>query len=334
MRTPIRPCSSPPILGTVAPWPSRRCGGHPGRGRAQGRRGFTASRCSQAYAPARSTAGSVWLLTVMNPGGTSNEAFQVNTLAVDQETGEPVQNRNRHRSPGAATTGAAPRPWTTRPGPAARHERLAAMALTPPAATLRGRLAFASLGREAQHRVFPRPKLLRTPARPPITPAWLRSWHCFGRMPIGAELSGHGGPDHGVAHSPDGRQVISAGFDYAVILWDLESQTQLRGFYEHEGAGQRGDLPAARRASRSRPATTAGRLWDVGSGDLLHTFEGHQGKVAAVAVSPDGGLAPGFSRRLQRCGSGTSTPGARRRSSTATKTTSTPSPSTPDGSQA
>ena len=32
----------------------------------------------------------VWLITVMNPGGDSNAAFQVNTLAVDQETGELV----------------------------------------------------------------------------------------------------------------------------------------------------------------------------------------------------------------------------------------------------
>lgn len=32
----------------------------------------------------------VWLVTVMNPAGDSNAAFQVNTLAVDQETGELV----------------------------------------------------------------------------------------------------------------------------------------------------------------------------------------------------------------------------------------------------
>ncbi len=32
----------------------------------------------------------VWLVTVMNPDSDSNAAFQVNTLAVDQETGELV----------------------------------------------------------------------------------------------------------------------------------------------------------------------------------------------------------------------------------------------------
>lgn len=34
----------------------------------------------------------VWLVTVMKPGGNSNDAFQVTTLAVDQETGDLVPN--------------------------------------------------------------------------------------------------------------------------------------------------------------------------------------------------------------------------------------------------
>ena len=41
----------------------------------------------------------VWLVTVMNPGGDSNAAFQVNTLAVDKETGELVPSF-RHRTSG------------------------------------------------------------------------------------------------------------------------------------------------------------------------------------------------------------------------------------------
>ncbi len=48
----------------------------------------------------------VWFLTVMNPGGTFNGAFQVNTLAVDQETGELVP-AFRHRASGYDLPGAA-----------------------------------------------------------------------------------------------------------------------------------------------------------------------------------------------------------------------------------
>ncbi len=48
----------------------------------------------------------VWLLTVMNRGGDFNTAFQVNTLAVDQETGKLVP-AFRH-GPSGVATGAGP----------------------------------------------------------------------------------------------------------------------------------------------------------------------------------------------------------------------------------
>jgi len=46
----------------------------------------------------------VWLLTVMNRGGDFNAAFQVNTLAVDQETGKLVP-AFRHGPSGYAPSG-------------------------------------------------------------------------------------------------------------------------------------------------------------------------------------------------------------------------------------
>ncbi len=49
----------------------------------------------------------VWLITVMNRGGDFNTAFQVNTLAVDQGTGELVPTF-RHRSSGYDLPAAAP----------------------------------------------------------------------------------------------------------------------------------------------------------------------------------------------------------------------------------
>ena len=50
----------------------------------------------------------VWLVTVMNPGSDSNAAFQVNTLAVDQETGELV-SAFRHGTSGYELAGDGPR---------------------------------------------------------------------------------------------------------------------------------------------------------------------------------------------------------------------------------
>jgi len=47
----------------------------------------------------------VWLVTVMQRGGTRNDAFQVTTLAVDRESGELVP-AFRHRSSGYDLPGA------------------------------------------------------------------------------------------------------------------------------------------------------------------------------------------------------------------------------------
>ncbi len=47
----------------------------------------------------------VWFLTVMTPGGTTNDAFQVNTLAVDRETGDLVP-AFRHKPSGYELPGA------------------------------------------------------------------------------------------------------------------------------------------------------------------------------------------------------------------------------------
>ncbi len=45
----------------------------------------------------------VWLVTVMEPGGNTNNAFQVTTLAVDQESGELVPSF-RHGANGFSTS--------------------------------------------------------------------------------------------------------------------------------------------------------------------------------------------------------------------------------------
>ncbi len=54
--------------------------------------------------------------------------------------------------------------------------------------------------------------------------------------PAAAELLGHGGAVRGVDVSPDGRRVVTASFDYTVILWDLERQTKLKSLDALEGA--------------------------------------------------------------------------------------------------
>lgn len=92
-------------------------------------------------------------------------------------------------------------------------------------------------------------------------------------------LKGHGGPVMGIAVSPDG-QVATASFDNSVGLWSDRSPTWLEG---HDAAvtaiafGPGGEL-----VTGSDDFTV--RLW----GEAPVILGRHLGKVASVAVSPDG----------------------------------------------
>lgn len=71
--------------------------------------------------PGQADGTPVWLVTVMIPGGNSNAAFQVNTLAVNRQTGELVPSyRQGVHGPvepgGAVSTQAERRPSAMRSG--------------------------------------------------------------------------------------------------------------------------------------------------------------------------------------------------------------------------
>lgn len=110
-------------------------------------------------------------------------------------------------------------------------------------------------------------------------------------MEAKAELVGHGGPVRDIAISPDGGGVLSAGFDYRVILWDTKQELARRVFFGHDAA-----VNAVAFAPDGRHAVSAGAdgkviLWKVAGRDPVRVFQGHVGKVASVAVSLDGRLA-------------------------------------------
>ena len=117
--------------------------------------------------------------------------------------------------------------------------------------------------------------------------------------PAIAELAGHGGFVKGVAVSPDGRLAASASFDYRLILWDIDSQSELRTFDEHGGAVNSVAFTPDGRHLLSGSDDGTLLLWDVATVKALHRFEAHQGKVASVAISPDGRLAASAARQAR-----------------------------------
>lgn len=103
-----------------------------------------------------------------------------------------------------------------------------------------------------------------------------------------ADLAGHGGPVNGLAISPDGAAVLTASFDYSVILWDLQSEQETHRLDGHDAAVNAvAFLPDGTKALSASDDQVV-ILWDLVAGKELRRLRGHQGKIVDLAVSVEG----------------------------------------------
>jgi WD domain, G-beta repeat len=118
----------------------------------------------------------------------------------------------------------------------------------------------------------------------------------------GTERFRLGEPDYEfetLAATPDGRFLLSGGFDYAIRVWEVASgQAVLTLPCNHRRARTLAVAPHSRVVASSdqfdgypgevKKAPPRVRLWDLATGKQLTSFEGLQSEVRVVAFSPDG----------------------------------------------
>jgi WD40 repeat protein/predicted Ser/Thr protein kinase len=123
-------------------------------------------------------------------------------------------------------------------------------------------------------------------------PADLRGWEWYRLRHIADKarmtLRGHSDEVHGIAVSPDGRQIVSGSVDKTLKVWDAATGAELMTLRGHEGGINSVTFsPDGKRIVSGSEDKTI-KIWDSAAGAELMTLRGHSDEVFGVAFSPDG----------------------------------------------
>lgn len=105
---------------------------------------------------------------------------------------------------------------------------------------------------------------------------------------VSPNLVGHGGPIHAIELNEDKTRVLTGSFDYSMMLWDVSGEVpkEIRRFDDHDGWVKAvAFLPDGKRALAAGGGDVY--VWNLETGEKLHTFKGHMAEISALALSED-----------------------------------------------
>jgi WD40 repeat protein len=104
----------------------------------------------------------------------------------------------------------------------------------------------------------------------------------------GAMVNKHDDVIYDLAFSPDGRLLVSCGYDRLIRVWDVAQKKERRVLKDHSDAVYGVAFSPDGKLLASGSADRAVKVWDVSAGRRLHTLGEPTDWVYAVAWSPDG----------------------------------------------
>jgi WD40 repeat protein/serine/threonine protein kinase len=100
----------------------------------------------------------------------------------------------------------------------------------------------------------------------------------------------HPGLVTGLAFSPAGLRLATAGGDGVARVWDAAAGKELLALHGHSSRVNAVTYFPDGRSLATASADQTARVWDTADGKLLRVYRGHTAPLLSVAVSPDGQL--------------------------------------------